>query len=99
MSIFEEFDHYCEENDIKPGEEGAAFAAFLHQQTGWDGKAEPLPVPERVTPVSWDGPDGARYYRDGPLVTWPNIVTAACYSAVLVFAIALLGAVFLGWRF
>jgi len=31
------FDAYCEKHDIQPGEEPAAFAAYLHEQTGWDG--------------------------------------------------------------
>lgn len=36
------FDEYCEVNDIKPGEEPAAFGAFLNAQTGWDGKISKL---------------------------------------------------------
>jgi hypothetical protein len=32
-----DFDRYCEEHDIKPGEEPAAFAAWLNEITGWDG--------------------------------------------------------------
>lgn len=43
------FDDYCEKHDIQPGEEPAAFAAFLHEQTGWDG-----PMGE----VGARGPDG-----------------------------------------
>lgn len=35
-----DFDAYCDEHDIKPGEEPAAFAAFLHLRTGWDGTME-----------------------------------------------------------
>lgn len=36
------FDVYCREHDIKPGEEPAAFAAFLHEISGgeWDGPME-----------------------------------------------------------
>lgn len=35
-----DFDRYCDEHDIQPGEEPAAFAAWLHEQTGWDGPME-----------------------------------------------------------
>jgi len=36
------FDDYCEAHGIKPGEEPAAFAAYLHHITGgaWDGNVE-----------------------------------------------------------
>ncbi len=36
------FDNYCEAHGIKPGEEPAAFAAYLHHITGgaWDGDVE-----------------------------------------------------------
>lgn len=36
----ETFDEYCERLDIQPGEEPAAFGAYLNSQTGWDGKIE-----------------------------------------------------------
>jgi len=35
-----DFDDYCDRNGIMPGEEPAAFAAFLHERTGWDGPME-----------------------------------------------------------
>lgn len=35
---FADFDHYCDSAGIKPGEEPAAFAAWLNACTGWDGK-------------------------------------------------------------
>lgn len=34
---YEDFDCYCAEHEIQPGEEPAAFAAWLNEQTGWDG--------------------------------------------------------------
>jgi hypothetical protein len=34
---FADFDHYCDSADIKPGEEPAAFAAWLNAISGWDG--------------------------------------------------------------
>lgn len=37
---FKEFDKYVEDNNIQPDEMGAAFAAFLNQVSGWDGKFE-----------------------------------------------------------
>lgn len=37
MSTPETFDEYCDRLDIKTGEEPMAFAAYLNQQTGWDG--------------------------------------------------------------
>ena len=37
---FKEFDKYVEDNNIKPDELGAAFAAFLNKVSGWDGKVE-----------------------------------------------------------
>lgn len=36
------FDEYCDRNGIQPGEESAAFAAFLHERTGWDGAVSEL---------------------------------------------------------
>ena len=36
----ESFDDYCARNGIAPGEEPAAFAAWLHEQFGWDGRVE-----------------------------------------------------------
>lgn len=33
-----DFDHYCDAAGIQPGEEPAAFAAWLNAGTGWDGK-------------------------------------------------------------
>ena len=37
---FKEFDKYVEDNNIQADELGAAFAAFLNQVSGWDGKME-----------------------------------------------------------
>jgi hypothetical protein len=37
---FSDFDTYVAENNIKPDELGAAFAAFLNKVSGWDGKVE-----------------------------------------------------------
>lgn len=37
MSDFSDFDRYCDEHNIQSGEEPAAFAAWLNEQTGWDG--------------------------------------------------------------
>ncbi|MDQ7877386.1 hypothetical protein Q9R08_05280 [Microbacterium sp. QXD-8] len=34
------FDEYCEQHHIQPGEYGAAFAAYLHEVSGWDGDIE-----------------------------------------------------------
>lgn len=34
----DDFDRYCEERQIQPGEEPAAFAAWLAEQTGWEGR-------------------------------------------------------------
>lgn len=46
-SPWADFDAYCEAKGIEPGEEGPAFAAFLHERTGWDGPAGPVePVPD-----------------------------------------------------
>lgn len=42
MSVWEGFDKYCGDNDIVPGEEPAAFAAYLHSLTGWDGHVEKI---------------------------------------------------------
>ena len=39
MSVFEDFDAYCEANNITDEEAPMAFAAFLHLRTGWDGEA------------------------------------------------------------
>lgn len=35
-----DFDLYCKANGITPGEAPAAFAAWLHLTTGWDGDVE-----------------------------------------------------------
>lgn len=32
-----DFDHYCDSAGIAPGEEPAAFAAWLNAISGWDG--------------------------------------------------------------
>lgn len=37
MSGLEDFDRYCDEHEIQPGEEPAAFAAWMNEKTGWDG--------------------------------------------------------------
>ena len=37
MSDFSDFDRYCDEHNIQPGEEPAAFAAWLNEKTEWDG--------------------------------------------------------------
>ena len=37
---FDAFDEYVKANNIQPDELGAAFAAFLNQVSGWDGKVE-----------------------------------------------------------
>lgn len=37
-----DFDRYCEEHDIQDDELPAAFGAFLHEKTGWDGTIERL---------------------------------------------------------
>jgi hypothetical protein len=34
---FADFDHYCDSAGIQPGEEPAAFAAWMNALTGWDG--------------------------------------------------------------
>ena len=39
-SDWSDFDRYCDEHGIKPGEAPAAFAAWLHEKTGWDGPME-----------------------------------------------------------
>lgn len=41
------FDEYCEQHSVKPGEYGAAFAAYLHELSGseWDGDAERVDLP------------------------------------------------------
>lgn len=41
-----DFDRYCDEHEIQPGEEPAAFAAWLHERTGWDGQAAPFDLAE-----------------------------------------------------
>lgn len=46
----DDFDRYCEEHGIQPGEEPAAFAAWLHEQTGWDGPMQEAPADEREDP-------------------------------------------------
>ena len=35
--FFADFDAYCEANNITEDEAPMAFAAFLNQETGWDG--------------------------------------------------------------
>jgi hypothetical protein len=35
---FADFDHYCDAAEIQPGEEPAAFAAWLNALSGWDGQ-------------------------------------------------------------
>ena len=42
MSVFEDFDAYCEANNITDEEAPMAFAAFLYLRTGWDGEAKPV---------------------------------------------------------
>jgi len=39
---FAGFDHFCDVLDVKPGEYGQAFAAWLGGATGWDGDYEPV---------------------------------------------------------
>lgn len=34
------FEEYCERHHIEPAEYGAAFAAYLHEISGWDGDVE-----------------------------------------------------------
>lgn len=34
---FADFDHYMDEHGLQPEEAPAAFAAWLHNTTGWDG--------------------------------------------------------------
>jgi hypothetical protein len=46
-TVWQDFDKYCDAHEIKPGEEPAAFAAFLHEKTGWDGSMRSL-SPELV---------------------------------------------------
>jgi hypothetical protein len=40
---FEDFDRYCEEHDVRPGEYGAAFAQWIAEATG-----RPAPRFEKV---------------------------------------------------
>jgi hypothetical protein len=40
------FDLYCKKNGIMPGEEPAAFAAYLHETFGWDGTMVAVAPPE-----------------------------------------------------
>ena len=42
MADFEDFDRYCDEHKIAPGDEPIAFAAWLNEKTGWDGDAGPV---------------------------------------------------------
>lgn len=60
----EDFDRYCDEHAIQPGEEPAAFAAYLNQQTGWDGGVRAVcscPQPEgRACSVHGPGPVDGR---------------------------------------
>jgi hypothetical protein len=39
---YDDFDRYCDEHGIKPGEEPAAFAGWLHEISGgqWDGDTQ-----------------------------------------------------------
>lgn len=37
MSEHETFDEYCIRHNIAYGDEGPAFAAYLHSISGWDG--------------------------------------------------------------
>lgn len=61
MSGFEGFDKYCEDNNISQDETPAAFAAYLNQQTGWDGKMGEVPpikpdfdiIVRREEPMGW----------------------------------------------
>lgn len=55
MSGFEGFDAYCEEHDIQPGEEPAAFAAYLNQETGWDGAMAAAGFEGQCPEVNADG--------------------------------------------
>ena len=43
---FADFDHYCDSAGIQPGEEPAAFAAWLNAVSGWDGPMAALDTPE-----------------------------------------------------
>jgi hypothetical protein len=44
VADFSDFDRYCDEHGIQPGEEPAAFAAWLHEISGgqWDGRVEQI---------------------------------------------------------
>lgn len=46
----ESFDEYCERMKIKPGEEPAAFAAWMNSETGWDGPMREV-LPDDVDPT------------------------------------------------
>lgn len=38
----QDFDRYCAEHVIQPGEFVPAFGAWLHERVGWDGRIEKL---------------------------------------------------------
>lgn len=38
MSL-QDFDEFCDEHEVQPGEYGQAFAAFLERNHGWRGEA------------------------------------------------------------
>lgn len=38
FDFFKAFDDYCKANNITDAEVPMAFAAFLNQETGWDGE-------------------------------------------------------------
>jgi len=40
MGDFDEFDAFVDKYKVQPDELGAAFAAWLNGQTGWDGNYE-----------------------------------------------------------
>jgi hypothetical protein len=40
-----DFDRYCAEHNIARGEEPAAFAAWLHEIAGWDGRMQQIEPP------------------------------------------------------
>ena len=40
-----DFDHYCDAAGIQPGEEPAAFAAWLNAMSGWDGDVAEVEEP------------------------------------------------------
>jgi hypothetical protein len=49
MSVWQEFDAYCDENNIPMEETHIAFAAFLHLKTGWDGESHEVDESEYYT--------------------------------------------------